>query len=500
MLSSGVLTAVLAACAAATGSGIRARGIVANDGVRCACNQLETADPEALLRPNSTQYNAQCINVWDKRSNLAPACVYLPTTAESAANAIGIFNTCGAQFAVRGGGHMNAPGSNSINDGVLLALNNLKDIKVNDEDLTIEVAPGNKWVDVYEALAPFKRYAIGGRLKTIGVPGLTLIGGVSYFLNKYGYTMDNVVSYDVILGNGTSIQASQDINPELFWSLKGGAGNFGLVTKFVMKTYDVPLVTSTMQIFNESAVPAFIKATCDMVLSEDDSVGAGAVINLNYNASTKSVTPQIFGLQETPELPPSRFANFTAIPAVKRIHNVTEPVHWHSKLESPNQMFRIQFGHHTIKPDADQLFWIYQQWRNAVEDIADVEGILPTLVLNSAPKSAAAVGKNNGVGNAFGLNTEESYIWWQIATSWDRPEDDLRLEAWAKNLLGRLHKANKDKGLATEFLYIGDAAEWQDPIQTYGEENLKRLRAARDQYDPQLVFTKLAWGGFKLGY
>ncbi|KAF3361263.1 hypothetical protein VdG1_00872 [Verticillium dahliae VDG1] len=460
MLYSGALTATLAACAAATGSGVRARGIITNDGVRCACNQLATADPDALLRPNSTQYSAQCINVWDKRSNLAPACIYLPTTAESAANAIGIFNTCGAQFAVRGGGHMNAPGSNSINDGVLLALNNLRDIKVNDEDYTVEVAPGNKWVDVYEALAPFKRYAIGGRLKTIGVPGLTLIGGVSYFLNKYGYTMDNVVSYDVILGNGTSVQASQDINPELFWSLKGGAGNFGLVTKFVMKTYDVPLVTSTTQVFNESAVPAFIKATCDMVLSEDGSVGAGAVINLNYNVSTKLVTPQIFGLQETTD---------------------------------------IQFGHHTIKPDADQLFWVYQQWRNAVEDIADVKGILPTLVLNSAPKSAAAVGKNNGVGNAFGLDTEESYIWWQIATSWDRPEDDLRVEAWAKNLLGRLHKANKDKGLATEFLYIGDAAEWQDPIQTYGEENLRRLRAARDQYDPSLVFTKLAWGGFKLG-
>lgn len=107
MLYSGALTATLAACAAATGSGVRARGIITNDGVRCACNQLATADPDALLRPSSTQYSAQCINVWDKRSNLAPACIYLPTTAESAANAIGIFNTCGAQFAVRGGGHMN---------------------------------------------------------------------------------------------------------------------------------------------------------------------------------------------------------------------------------------------------------------------------------------------------------------------------------------------------------------------------------------------------------
>ncbi|KAM0325420.1 hypothetical protein ACHAQA_007406 [Verticillium albo-atrum] len=500
MLSSAFLTAVYAATAAATITGIRPRGILANDGVKCACNQLETAYPDALLRPNSTDYDTQRINVWDKRSNLAPVCIFLPKTTESAADGIGIFNTCGAQFAIRGGGHMNVPGSNSINDGVLLALNNLKDIIVNDEDETIEVSPGNKWVDVYQALVPSKRYAIGGRLKTIGVPGLTLIGGVSYFLNKYGFTMDNVVSYDVVLGNGTTVLASQDSNPELFWSLKGGAGNFGLVTKFVLKTYDVPLVTSTMQVFNESAVPAFIKATCDMILSEDGSVGAGAVINLNYNTTTKSVTPQIFGLQETTESPPSRFANFTAIPAVTRFHNVTEPIYFHSKLDSPNQMFRIQFGHHTIKPDADQILWMYQQWHEAVAEVADVEGILPTFILNLAPKTAAAVGKENGVGNALGLDCDESYIWWQVATSWARPEDDLRVETWARNLIERLHHQNKAKGLSTEFLYIGDAAEWQNPIQTYGEENLKRLKEARDQYDPDLVFTKLHWGGFKLGF
>ncbi|KAM0276719.1 hypothetical protein ACHAQH_006487 [Verticillium albo-atrum] len=371
---------------------------------------------------------------------------------------------CGAQFAIRGGGHMNVPGSNSINDGVLLALNDLKTIKVNDEDHTIEVSPGNKWVDVYQALVPSKRYAIGGRLKTIGVPGLTLIGGVSYFLNKYGYSMDNVVSYDVVLGNGTTVQACQDVNPELFWSLKGGAGNFGLVTKFVLKTYDVPLVTSTMQVFNESAVSAFIQATCDMILSEDGSVGAGAVIN--YNTTTKSVTPQVFGLQETTDSPPSRFAKFTAIPAVTRFHNVTEPIYFHSSWKPPTKC----------------------------------SGVLPTFIPNQAPKTDAAVGQNNGVGNAFGLDSDESYIWWQVATSWARPEDDLRVESWAKNLLERLHKVNKEKGLSTEFLYIGDAAEWQDPIQTYGEDNLKRLRAARDQYDPILVFTKLAWGGFKIGF
>lgn len=221
-----------------------------------------------------------------------------------------------------------------------MALNGLHDTKVNVDENSIEVGPGNKWVDVYQALAPYGKYTIGGRLKTIGVPGLTLIGGVGYFLNKYGFTMDNVLSYDIVLGNGTQVVASATSNPDLFWALKGGGSNYGIVTKFVFKTYDIPMVTSTLQVFNQSAVPAFIKAACDMVLSDDGSVGAGAVVNINYNMTTKEAVPQVFGLQETTDSPPSRFANFTAIPAVTRVHNVTEPIHWHAKLESPNQMFR----------------------------------------------------------------------------------------------------------------------------------------------------------------
>ena len=219
-------------------------------------------------------------------------------------------------------------------------MNGLDHVQVNETEDSIEVGPGNTWVDVYSALAPYGRYAIGGRLKTIGVPGLTLIGGVGYFLNKYGFSMDNVISYDIVLGNGTQVVASQVTNPDLFWALKGGAGNYGIVTKFVLRTYDIPVVSSTYQIFDESQAKSFIAAACEMAVSDDGSVGAGAVINMNYNTTTRTVTPQVFGLQEGESIPPSRFASFTNIPAVTRMHNVTEPSVWHSQFETPNQMFR----------------------------------------------------------------------------------------------------------------------------------------------------------------
>ena len=232
------------------------------------------------------------------------------------------------------------PGSNNIDDGILVTLVNLTERKISADLSTIEVGPGNRWVDVYAELSPYGRYAIGGRLKTIGVSGLTLIGGFHYFNNRYGWAMDNVVSYDVVLGNGTLLTANSTTHKDLFWALKGGANNFGLVTKFTLKTYSIPQISTTTQSFNESAVPAFIAAVCDFAKAGDPSLGAGAVISIQYNATTRVVAPSILGVQEGVESPPSRFANFSAIPAVSIVQKVTTPLEWASNLDTPNQMFR----------------------------------------------------------------------------------------------------------------------------------------------------------------
>lgn len=197
------------------------------------------------------------------------------------------------------------------------------------------------WYDVYEALAPYERAAIGGRLKTIGVPGLTLIGGFHYFNNKYGYAMDNVVSYDVVLGNGTQVIATKASHPDLFWALKGGANNFGIVTKFTLKTYHVPKISTTIQVFNETYVPQFIDAMCNSAMvDDDDPIAAGMVASITYNATTKVTSATLLGVQEGVSNPPSQFANFSSIPATTRVDNVTTLVNWASELDTPKQMFR----------------------------------------------------------------------------------------------------------------------------------------------------------------
>lgn len=220
-----------------------------------------------------------------------------------------------------------------------MALEKLNDIQVKKD--TVEVGPGLTWYDVYSALEPHGRVAIGGRLKTIGVPGLSLIGGFHYFNSKYGYAMDNVVSYDVVLGNGTQITATKSSHKDLFWALKGGANNYGLVTKFTLRTYDMPKVSTTIQVYNESGIPDFLNAVCDMaLLDEKDPIAAGMVASVQYNATTKVTSASVLGVQEGISKPPSRFANFSAIPATTRINNVTTMKQWATDLDSPKQMFR----------------------------------------------------------------------------------------------------------------------------------------------------------------
>ncbi|CAG7963274.1 unnamed protein product [Penicillium olsonii] len=467
-------------------------------GASCACAKLSQSIPGTVILPGSSNYTTQTVDAyWDIRANLSPACVFVPNSAHEVSQALKVITACDSQFAVRGGGHMNYPGSNNIDAGVLIALSNLNSIDVKKG--SVEVGPGLNWYQVYSALEPYGRVCVGGRMKTIGVPGLTLIGGFHYFNNKYGYAMDNVINYELVLGNGTQIFVNKSSHADLFWALKGGANNFGIVTKFELKTYAVPKVSTTIQVFNETHIPQYLSAVCEAAkLDDKDPIAAGMIATVTYNATTKIAQGSLLGVQEGVSKPPSQFSNFTKVPATMRINNVTSIAQWAKTLDSPKQMFRVQFSHRTMKPDAKVLYSIYRAWKAAVDKISDVQGLYPTFVTNVISPSSVRVAKTNGVGNVWGLE-EEPLIIWQFSTGWDLAQDDIRMEAWSRQLTEHLHDINKKLGISSEFVYMGDAGDWQDPYAGFPAENVARMRNIKTAYDPAEVFSTLSWGGFKLG-
>jgi len=129
---------------------------------------------------------------------LGPACVFEPSDSYQMADAVLTFQNFSSPFAVRGGGHMPIADAANINStGVLLSTAGLSQVQVSDDKKTVNIGPGNHWVDVYKGLEPYGLTVVGGRLGVVGVPGLLLGGGVSYFGNEYGWGSANIASFTV---------------------------------------------------------------------------------------------------------------------------------------------------------------------------------------------------------------------------------------------------------------------------------------------------------------
>src|ERR1700732_2761919 len=145
------------------------------------------------------------------------------------------------RIAIRGGGH-NGPGLASVDDGLVIDLSAMKGVRVDPVARTARVGAGCTQGDVDHATHAFGLAVPAGIISTTGIAGLTLSGGHGYLTRKYGLTIDNLIEADVVLADGGFVVASKDNNPDLFWALRGGGGNFGVVTSFKFALHPVSTV------------------------------------------------------------------------------------------------------------------------------------------------------------------------------------------------------------------------------------------------------------------
>jgi FAD/FMN-containing dehydrogenase len=144
-------------------------------------------------------------------------------------------------LAVRGGGH-NGPGLGTCDDGLVIDLSEMKGVTVDPKQRTARVAGGAIWSEVDHATHVFGLATPSGFISSTGVGGLTLGGGIGYLARTYGLTLDNLLSADMVLADGSFVTASASENPDLFWAVRGGGGNFGVVTSFVYRLHEVSTV------------------------------------------------------------------------------------------------------------------------------------------------------------------------------------------------------------------------------------------------------------------
>ncbi len=193
-----------------------------------------------LIGPQDPGY-AEARAVYNAMIDRRPALIARCTGSDDVAETIAFARRHDLLLAVRGGGH-NGGGLGVCDDGVVLDLSLLDAIEVDRTGRTVRVGGGCTWGRVDAATHEAGLAAPCGIISTTGVGGLTLGGGIGYLSRQYGLTIDNLLEAEVVLADGTKTRASADENPELFWALRGGGGNFGVVTSFRFRAHPVSSV------------------------------------------------------------------------------------------------------------------------------------------------------------------------------------------------------------------------------------------------------------------
>jgi len=193
----------------------------------------------ALLEPSDDGYDdARRIHngMIDKRPGLIARC----TSTADVVEAVGIGRQASVEVAVRGGGH-NVAGKAVTDGGLMIDLAPMRTVEVDPTCRTVRAEAGVTWGELNDAAAVHGLATTGGQVSTTGVAGLTLGGGLGYLMGKHGLAADNLISAEVVTAAGDVLTASEADNEELFWAIRGGGGNFGVVTSFVFRVH--PLAT-----------------------------------------------------------------------------------------------------------------------------------------------------------------------------------------------------------------------------------------------------------------
>ena len=193
-----------------------------------------------IIGPEDSGYD-EARKVHNGMIDRSPGVVIRAASADDVAAGIGFARSHDVPLAIRGGGH-SAPGLGTIDDGVVIDLAPLSAVNVDAAGRTVAVGGGATLTQVDAATAEVGMATPLGILGTTGVGGLTLGGGIGHLARKHGLTIDNLLGADVVLADGSKVTASPDENADLFWALRGGGGNFGVVTEFRYRLHPVSTV------------------------------------------------------------------------------------------------------------------------------------------------------------------------------------------------------------------------------------------------------------------
>jgi FAD/FMN-containing dehydrogenase len=230
-----------------------------------------------IIGPDHAEYE-QARRLWNAMVDRRPGLILRCTSTQDVVAAVNVAREHGLPPSVRCGGH-NVAGKAMSDGGLTIDLSGLRQVTVDPERKLVHAGGGCRLGDVDAATAPHRLIVPAGIMSETGVAGLALGGGIGWFSRKHGLTCDNCVSRELVLASGEVIEVSADEHPELFWALRGGGGNFGIVTRFTFRAHDFgPMMRIGVSVYEPEQAAAALRGYASAVPALPRTVGWHAAL------------------------------------------------------------------------------------------------------------------------------------------------------------------------------------------------------------------------------
>jgi FAD/FMN-containing dehydrogenase len=250
--------------------------------VGLATKQLDLLDTRVqgrLLRPGDQGWN-EAVSIWNGMAARLPALVLQPTSAHDVAAGVGFARDHGLLLGIKGGGH-NIAGTSIAEGGLTLDMSRLRQVSVDPDAKLAYVEPGCLLGEIDQATQQHGLATVLGFVSETGVAGLTLGGGFGYLSRRFGWTVDNLAEVEIVGADSQLRTANRDQHPELFWALRGGGGNFGVVTRFSFRLHQVgPMITGGLIIWSAERAEEVLAAYRELTEQAPRELTAAAIVRL----------------------------------------------------------------------------------------------------------------------------------------------------------------------------------------------------------------------------
>lgn len=384
------------------------------------------------------------------------------------------------RVAVRSGGHSVA-GASLVDDGLVIDMRRLNAVSVDPDARIATVGGGAVWGDLDRATQPHRLVSTGGRVSTTGVAGLTLGGGSGWIERKYGLACDNLLSVDLMTADGREVTADEQENPDLFWALHGGGGNFGIATSLTFRLHEAPDFAMALMIWPGAEGRRVAGRYRDFMAEEPDEIG-GCLLYLTG--------------------PPEQFVPESMVGTLCCAVLVTDLGTEADLRERLRPLLDLNPAGHMITemPYADlqcmlddppgyRNHWSAEYLRELPDEALDLfcaraeDMLVPSPSQHLLAPWGGAVARGDGTGAMS--NRDVSWVVHPLGM-WENPEDDAVARHWAHGVRDDLRRWTTG---AVYLNFIGDEGEGR-VVAGYGRENYERLSRIKAEYDPGNVFNR----------